>query len=199
MEFIVASNGQPIGTTDLGFLRILDAIRSGWFHPNTLGETLMPNIALLLPAMQAFVCRDLRDEHGQHVVQPTFRSSSLFADLAEAFHRIAAMNLTLHRADGALIPTVQIGIQDTHQLLELSTWNDLIPEPDSVIDEEEWDTEAGPLLADGLELPSRGWRPSDDEEDDFDLDAIIEHAHQKLSSLPRYQVHVELVDASAIP
>lgn len=207
MQFIVSSSGRPIGTTDLDFMRILDSSRSGWFHPNELGEKLMPNIAQPCSAMRAFVCRDLRDEHGQHVVQPTFRSSSLFADLAEAYHRIEEMELTLHRADGKLIPTVHIGIQDTQQLLDLTRWNDLDPESDLTIDEEQWDEEVESALADDfeleladdLELPSRGWQPSDDEEDDLDLDAIIENAYQRLADLPRYQVHVELVDVHAIP
>ena len=114
MQYIISSRGRPIGTTDLAFTRILDASRSGWFHPNSLGETLMPSVALLLPAMRAFVCRNGRDADGQPILAPHFRSSSMFADLAEAFHRIEALELTLHHADGTLIPTVQVGIQDTH-------------------------------------------------------------------------------------
>lgn len=198
MEYIISSSGRPIGTTELGFDPLLGANRSGWFHPNALGETLMPNIALQFPAMRAFVCRNARDADGQSIVEPNFRSSSLFADLAEAFHRVEAMELTLHHPDGTMIPTVQLGIQDTEHLFELARWDELRPEPDSTIDELEWEQDFEPALEDDLELPSGGWQPSDDE-DDFDLDDMIERAYQKLGDSPRYQVHVELVDAYAIP
>jgi len=201
VQYTIASRGRPIGTTDLDFVRILDSNRSGWFHPNSLGETLLPDVALLLPAMRAFVCRNGRDENGQSIVQPDFRSSSQFADLAEAFHRIAAMELTLHHADGTLIPTAQIGIQDTEQLLEFGRLQALQSEPDPLIDDDEveWDLDVEPALAGDLELPSGNWQPSDDAEDDFDLDEIVRRAYEKLADLPRYQVHVELVNGNAIP
>jgi len=197
VEYIISSNGRPIGTTELDFLRFLEPNRSGWFHPNELGETLMPSIALLLPAMRAFVCRELRDADGRHVVQESFRNSSLFADLAEAFHRIETMQLTLHHPDGTLIPTAQIGIQDTHQLLELSRWNDPCQEVDPAFDALEWNESLEEELAEELELPAGGWEPSDDE-DDFDFDEPWE-ADLEPVEFPRYQIHIELVNASAIP
>jgi hypothetical protein len=219
VQFIVSSRGRPIGTTELDFTRILDAgrvgetegpdsrsnplqcFRSGWFHPNSLGETLMPNVALLLPAMRAFVCRNGRDANGQSILAPHFRGSSLFADLAEAFHRIEVMELSLHHADGTMIPTVQVGIQDTQQLIEFGRSQALELEPDPTLDEEEeeWDADLEQPLAGRFDLPSRGWQPSDDEDDDVDLDEIVRMAYEKLADHPRYQVHVELVDASAIP
>ena len=233
MQYIISSRGRPIGTTELdfarlpsaaelGFAHMLDATRSGWFHPNSLGETLMPNVALQHQAVRAFVSRNVRAD-GESIVHPEFLGSSRFADLAEAFHRVEAMELALHHADGTLIPTVQIGIQDTEQLRELGRWHALHAEPDPGIDEEEddaeWDLDAELALAGDLELPSGSWEPSSDEEDDFDLDEIIERANEsfrpaellpevrsaggrsndKARRLPRYQVHVELVDANAIP
>ena len=128
MQYTVSSRGRPIGTTDLDFERIPGSTRSGWFHPNALGEELMPSIALVLPAMRAFVCRNAHDEDGRRIVLPSFRASSLFADLAEALHRVDAMELTLHHADGALIATSQVGIQDIEQLLAL-VGLDLVGDP----------------------------------------------------------------------
>jgi hypothetical protein len=220
VPFIVSSRGRPIGTTELDFIRILDAntvaepedlyssspypllrFRSGWFHPNSLGETLMPNVALMHSAVRAYISRDGRDADGQSIVAPDFRGSRMFADLAEAFQRIEAMDLTLHHADGTLIPTAQIGIQDTEQLRELGRLHALHAEPDLALDEEgeetEWDLDADLTFGDDLELPPGSWQPSDDEEED-DFDEIVRRAHEKLADLPRYQVHVELVDASAI-
>jgi hypothetical protein len=199
LQFIISSRGRPIGTTELGFQRFLGGTRSGWFHPNALGETLMPDIALLLPAMRAYVCRDVRDETGQSIVQPSFRSSSLFADIAEAFQRMAGMELTLHHADGTLIPTAQIGIQDSEQLLALATWDDLYPEADPALDDAERDESIEMMLVDDLELPLGGWEPShDDEEDDFDLEELVKACVER-AAFPRYQVHVELVNENAIP
>jgi hypothetical protein len=199
VQFIVSTSGRPIGTTELGFARFLGATRSGWFHPNALGETLMPNIALLLPAMRAYVCRNVRDENGQSILEPNFRRSTLFADLAEAFHRMQALELTLHHADGTLIPTALVGIQDTEQLLELAECDDLHPEPDPALAEAEWNERLELELEGDLELVSRGWEPSDDgEEDDFDLEELWK-AYQDRLVLPRYQVHVELVNANAVP
>ena len=63
----------------------------------------------------------------------------------------------------------------------------------------EWDLDIELAMADDLELPAGGWEPADDAEDDFDLDEIIARAYEKLADFPRYQVHVELVDANAIP
>jgi hypothetical protein len=211
VRYIISSRGRPIGTTELdfarlpsaaelGFAHMLDAIRSGWFHPNSLGETLMPNVALQHRAVRAFVSRNVRAD-GQSIVQPEFRSSSLFGDLAEAFHRVEAMELTLHRTGGALIPTVQIGIQDTEELRELGRSHALHADLEPAIDQDEmeWDPEVDLARAGDPELPSGSWEPSDDADDDFDLDEIVRQAYEKLADLPRYQVHVELVDPSAIP
>ena len=185
---------------DPSFERTFDSSRSGWFHPNALGEELLPSIALHLPAMRAFVCRNVRDADGQSIVQPNFRSSSLFADLAEAFNHLEAMELTLHHADGMLIPTAQIGIQDTEQLLALATWNDPCPEPDPSIAEDDWEENIGlelrwdPEIEVDLELMSESWQEGD--EDDLE-DLWV--PYEEPTALPRYQVHVELLEPNAIP
>jgi hypothetical protein len=202
VQYIVSSRGRPIGTTDLDFVRIDGSSRSGWFHPNELGEEVLPAVAMVLPAMRAFVCRDVRDADGRPIVQPNFRRSSLFADLAEAFHRVDALDLTLHHADGTLIPTSQIGIQDTEQLLELSRWDDLYPAPDPPMAEDEWEDDPDHLDdfddLDDAELPSGGWQDSSDGE----LDASDEGwwvPDEDPRDLPRYQIHLMLVDPAAIP
>lgn len=203
MQYTVSSRGRPIGTTDLDFERIPGSTRSGWFHPNALGEELMPSIAQVLPAMRAFVCRNARDEDGRRIVLPSFRASSLFADLAEALHRVDAMDLTLHDADGALIATSQIGIQDIEQLLALDTWTDLDPDLDRAIDDEEWEENVGlelvgdPEIEFDLERLSEHWC----EEGPHDLDDLDDLwvPYEEPCELPRYQVHVDLVEVSAIP
>jgi hypothetical protein len=200
VQYFVWARGRPIGTTDLGFVRFDGSSWSGWFHPNALGEQLMPIVGMALPAMRAFVCRNVRDVDGRSIVQPDFCRSSLFADLAEAFHRIEALDLTLHRADGTLICTTMIGIQDTEQLLEHSLGDDPWPEPD-------------PCVTKADESDARGWEPAQDStEHDFDLpqstwrecdDDELDVAEWVLSEeaivYPRYQAHVLFAEESAIP
>jgi hypothetical protein len=194
VSYTVSSRGRPIGTTDLGFFRIDACGRSGWFHPNALGEQLMPTIASVLPAMRAFISRDSRDSEGRSLVQPEFLTSTLFADLAEAFQRFEALELRLHRPDGATIATTQIGIQDTE--LELAGWNELHARLAREAAEDEWEEQLERDVAHDLELVS--WVESDDadELDDGPVDAWIP---DDAFTRPRYQVHVMLAEASAIP
>src|SRR5215218_8729921 len=194
VQYIISSRGLPIGTTELDFIRIDSANRSGWFHPNALGSELMPTIALALPAMRAYLCRNLRGDDGRPIVQESFLHSSLFADLAEALHRVDAMELTLHRPDGTLVPTSLIGLQDTEELRQLAEWKDLYPvgEVPSVTDE--WVQE---LLRE-LEPSETDWQDTDDEL----FDTAVEEdwaQHEEAIAFPRYQVHVLLSEENAIP
>jgi len=200
VQYIVSSRGRPIGTTDLDFIRIAGSSRSGWFHPNPLGEELLPDIAMVLPAMRAFLCRNARDADDRPIVQSHLRHSSLFADLAEAFHRVGAFDLTLHHTNGTLIQTSHIGIQDTERLLELSRCDDLYAQSDPLIVEEaayqEFDGEYEDNLEHDtehdLELCQRGvWESDDAIEDVWDPD-------EAPNRFPRYQVHVLLVEENAI-
>jgi hypothetical protein len=199
VQYFVWARGRPIGMTDLGFVRFDGSSWSGWFHPNALGEELMPIVRVALPAMRAFVCRNARDLDGQSIVQPDFCRSSVFADLAEAFHRIEALDLTLHRVDGTLIPTTTIGIQDTEQLLEQSLGNDPKPGPDPSVAKADESDALGGEPAQGstehdLELPQSSWRESDDDDPDVADWAPLEEA----IVYPRYQVHVLLAEENAI-
>jgi hypothetical protein len=109
-------------------------------------------------------------------------------------------DLTLHHEDGSLVPTTSIGIQDTERLLalaeaeearrDLAGWD---PDDDAMDAEVE-----AMLAADGLddacldgevldamragEAPPPAWAP--DEEP---------------AAWPRYQIHLVLVEADAIP
>ena len=143
VPYTIASRGRPIGTTELDFFRLDGSTRSGWFLPNTFGETLMPTIALVLPAMCAFVNQDAKGEDGQGIVKPSFRRSSLFADLADALRGVEGLELTLHHEDGTLIPTEMIGLQDTERLLSLLNWNDVWDECDRSTEHEDDGSDLG--------------------------------------------------------
>ena len=207
MSYTISSRGQPIGTTDLGFARFDESSRSGWFRPNALGETLMSGIAMALPAMRAFFSRDVRDADGRSILQPNFLRSSLFADLAEAFHHADSLDLTLHHADGTPIPTSMIGIQDTEQLLELARWSDLYEASDPLSMEEADESDLAQELEEALERDSAHRRLGGHEPDDDDLDALFGdwsdtdepwRSENEAPRFPRYQVHVLLAEANGI-
>ena len=197
MPYTVWSRGRQIGETDLGFRRLIDQSRSGWFHPNAEGERVMPVIASVLPAMRAYLHRDKVDAAGNPMVQPALYGSTLFADLAEVFQRLESLDLELRREDGSVVPTSSIGIQDTHQLLAFSeesmaenaTTSDADDEFLEFIDELEREfppanaAEAVDQVLESLDDPIADWTPDELDESRF----------------PRYQIHIELVNGDAIP
>ena len=194
MQYTISSRGRPIGTTTLDFMRIDGANRSGWFHPNEFGAELMPTVALVLPAMRAYLRRNVRGDEGQPIVLESFRHSSLFADLAEALHRVDAMELTLHRPDGTLVPTSLIGLQDTEELRGLAEWKDLYPVGEVPSVSDEWVQE----LASELEEPESDWQESDDRM----FDTAVEEdwaPDEEPIEFPRYQVHILLSEENAMP
>jgi len=188
VPYTVWSRGRLIGQTDLGFVPIIDRFRSGWFHPNAEGERSMPVIAAPLPAMRAYLHRDQKDESGHSLVRPELHGSTLFADLAEALQHLQSLELELRREDGTVVPTTDIGIQDTHQLQELAAETGSESEAESDVDE--IDAEIG---ADSMFDADR----SDDEALDPYLDEPwIDWTPDELEApqFPRYQIHVHLVD-----
>ena len=188
MRYTVWSRGRLIGETDLGFVRIINDLRSGWFHPNIEGERVMPVIASVLPAMRAYLHRDVVDAQGDSIVQPALHGSTLFADLAEAFQHLSSLDLELRREDGSVVPTSDIGIQDTHQVLELADLDADLFESDERDDALEADVMPDEEVSEqlfGAEVDDlfTEWTPDELEEPQF----------------PRYQIHVFLVHDDAIP
>jgi hypothetical protein len=199
VRYTVWSRGRLIGETDLGYIRIINKCRSGSFHSNTEGERLMPVIASVLPAMRAYLHRDAVDALGDPLVQPALYGSKLFADLAEAFENLRSLDLELRREDGSVVPTSDIGIQDTQQLLELAHLDDDGAEAgNGDADDDQFETterypqlgygvmhDAEPseqTLGERVTAPCSAWTPDDLQEPQF----------------PRYQIHVLLLRDDAI-
>ena len=193
VEYTICSRGRPIGTSDLGFVRIDGSSRSGWFHPNAFGESVMPTVALVYPAMRAFICQDVRDDKAQSTVQPDFRTSAMFADLAEAYHRVGRLELTLHWPDGTLIPTSMLGIQDCEELLKFSIWRESYRVEEALFEAESWYD-----LEPGLQESSSEWDESDDELEDLEID-VPWAPDEDVPEFPRYQVHLLLSEVNTIP
>ena len=190
MNYVVSSRGEPIGVTDLGFYVALPRHRIGWLHPNAHGEKVLPVVATVLPALRACVSRTAAgNSEDNSRVQPHSEKATLLADLAAALQHVSALELTLHREDGTLIPTESVGVKDMDQLLELFPLEEFdLEEADADADEysippadlQSLDDTAATFLDDD-EL--RPWTPAADEEFEF----------------PRYQVHVTLRDDHALP
>jgi hypothetical protein len=200
VRYTVWSRGRLIGDTDLGFIRVIDQARSGYFHPNVEGERLMPVIASVLPAMRAYLHRNAVDAQGDSLVQPAMHGSTAFADLAEAFQHLHSLELELRREDGSVVPTSDIGIQDTQQLVELAEMDDddvdaaIWDADDELVETTEQDLqlEADVMhdaevieeaLGAGVDDRAPDWMPDDLQEPRF----------------PRYQIHVLLLHDDAIP
>ena len=206
--YTICSRGVPIGVSDLSFLRIGGPNRSGYLMPNAEGERLLPALASVLPAMRAWMHRDV-DFEGQPSVQPHLFGSSLFADLAEAFHHLDGQELTLHREDGTVIPTEVIGIQDTEQLRSLSEWDDAF----APVEEEESDAEEAFYhieFNDDVDAETREafLREVEELSNDLLLDDmqpwespewLLEEIEYPQPEFPRYQVHVRVIDERDVP
>lgn len=100
------SRGRLLGDTDLGFILRERGHRTGWLHPNTLGERLMPFATGVAPALRtAFLLGPDR---------------TLEADILAAVDQEDALELELRGPDGKRIETHSIGILDTDYILSLN-------------------------------------------------------------------------------
>jgi hypothetical protein len=165
VRYTLWSRGRLLGKTDLGFVFRPNGFRCGWFYPTALGDRLMPVATGVAPALRT-MCMIGRD--------PTAE-----ADLQSAVDQEAALQLELRGPDGAVIATKDIGIVDTHYLLELARAD--VREEDERFPEEE------ASVAEMLE----GWDTAEP------IDVAL--TSEKEPELPRYQVQVHLVDHRAIP
>ena len=199
MPYTLWSRGRLIGHTDLGFARFMPRMRMGWLHPTAEGERVMPIAVGMPPAMQAYVDRARGIDGDAIAVQAELDRSTEGADLAAAFQHHEALELQLRREDGTVIRTEDIGVVDSHRLIELSRE---LRHRDHV---EEWG-DVGDLLLE----------PSESElqlEEDMDHDAeLIREMFEQSDGFrewaigavdetrfPRYQIQVELFDDAAIP
>jgi hypothetical protein len=212
VPYIVCSRGIPIGTTDLAFARLTGRDRMGWFVPNPEGERLMPVVAAMHRAI-----RGITTIVGRETSPPAMPlEPGMDADdaLERALADVEALELTLHREDGVLVRTYGVSIADTQTLRELygdepapDELENLAPwerEEDDQPDAEPQDEMDAALAAEidedlrrMLELDGDDAAP--DESGRFDPPAPWEPDDVDDVDGLRYQVHVRLVDESAIP
>ncbi|HJQ19721.1 MAG TPA: hypothetical protein VJ867_05170 [Gemmatimonadaceae bacterium] len=181
----------------------------GWFEPTEIGEQLMPALTNLGPYHQE-ISHEMHERSlpsGEPIARECRRTLARDA----CTHRVSddaglavdALRLELHDAAGNVVPTQSIVVQDTEYLMALG--GDMDEDIDEMDDYETID-DADPDR-DGTVLED----PAPDEfssalielgiEDDIDFpdDSHDVSADWESSTLPRYQIHVELVDGRSIP
>ena len=165
VRYTIWSRGRLLGETDLGFVFRFEGVRTGWFHPTALGDRLMPIATGVSPALRTL---------GMIGPDPTAQ-----ADVQSAVDQAQALELELRGPDGAVIATEDIGIIDTHYLLELARSDPR--------DEEELSPEEEAAVQEMLEAFT-------DDEGELDLSSEDEE-----TTFPRYQIQIQLVDHGAVP
>lgn len=200
MQYTVWSGERLIGVTDLGFLYHEGGSCTGWFHPSTVGEPLMPEI--VEPLIGNYMDRRRRTADEPMTKEEWARLDDY--ELARA--RVARWNLRIRRDDGSLVPTDTVAIRDMNAFLSCygphrETWEDDMDGLDDLLDDD----------------PSERWkRDAQDDVAEAALRRDIEHDvmlieewfeeqshHQEWAPeddepLPRYQIWVLLSDPSSV-
>jgi hypothetical protein len=189
-QYTVRSRGVPIGVTDLGFTRIEGTTRVGWFQPNADGERVMAIVGAVLPLMRASARREVRDGSPLIVLSLEVEGPELPPELLSAMHEVETLELTLHGADGSVIPTESIAFQDVEQLRALFGPDDAELEAECA----RWD--------EGLDDETR-------EAIERDVAAVLEEAgfaqrepwmpEEEPAELGPYQVFVRLISEWDVP
>jgi hypothetical protein len=167
VRYTLWSRGRLLGETDLGFVFRWNGFRTGWFHPTALGDRLMPIATGVSPALRT-LCIIGPDPTAQ-------------ADVQSAVDQAEALELELRGPDGAVIATDDIGIIDTHYLLELARSD---PREDVELSAEE-QAAVDKMLEAFI-----------DDEEPLDVDLSSEEDE---TQFPRYQIQVHLVNHHSIP
>jgi hypothetical protein len=105
VRYTLWSRGRLLGETDLGFIYRENGYRTGWFHPNELGDRLMPVATGVAPALRTM-----------YMIGP---DANIEADVRSAGDHEEALALELRGPGGAAIETEHIAIIDTHYLLSI--------------------------------------------------------------------------------
>lgn len=122
MPYTVWSRGRLLGETDLGFVQIYSNMRMGWFRPSAQGSPLMSVVTGTGPALHKVgrmmrnplraAMRRSEDNDGGEWPRD-IRSTTAYADLVSSIDELEALQLQLRDADGNVLETEHIGIDDT--------------------------------------------------------------------------------------
>ena len=199
MSYTVWSRRRLLGSTDLGYRYKPHRSRMGDFVPTELGEKLMPIATGLSPTVMelARVSRAMDRPDSNTVVSgeerlERLRRTTEYADYAAAEAQSEALDLELRGSDGSIIATEWIGIRDTQ--FQLSPDGDPFGDDWSSEDFGPFDPEQEAALEKAIEADSALLDEMHEGfEDQHDWDESPD------SDLPRYQIHVRLIDNKSVP
>lgn len=127
MPYTLWSHGRLLGHSSLSYPRCFPRIRIGEFEPTEVGESLLPILAGMGPAIEALA--ELLDEHAEPADDPPEESPGVtdcvrltteYADTRSIGDQLRNLALELREPGGERVPTSAISIQDTEQLLALA-------------------------------------------------------------------------------
>ena len=189
-RYTVCSRGIPIGITELSFARVDRRNPWGAFEPNEEGERVMAVVRAVLPALKASAGRHVRGGDAPPAPQVGADDPALPSALSDALERVERLDLTLHRADGTLIPTESVYLRDVEQLLTIFSEQNARAEAEA----EAW---------------YQGLGEEEREKFDREIQEMIDGAacnnrepwtaEEEPAEPERYHVHVRLVDEWDVP
>ena len=198
MTYTLWSHGRLLGESPLDFVRCLPRLRVGELQTTTLGLALLARITdtrsdALFAAQKLHRGKSPTETRGG--VQATPHHASISADLAAAGDYLDALALELRRSDGSTVPTEQIDVTDTEFLVAFGALEDERP-----------DDSRGDELRVSFD-PETDTDDSDEDEGDDDLFEDPDPLGLGLGgwkdrparTLPRFQLHVTLLDEADLP
>jgi hypothetical protein len=198
MRYTLWSRGRLLGETDLAWRRWDPLVRSGDITPTELGERILPIASEPSAAMLEWGRAQRRDESMSGFVGPFSHPTSLdathHADVLAAYAKAEALNFELRRPDGSRVPVEDIFVRDTQVML---AWAELADEEQAGSWLDELDAEPDPELETAIEHDLAIFEEWEEEWDKEEAGRYTEFDEQL--ELPRFQIHVQLVDPEAIP
>ena len=203
--YTIWSKGRLLGHTTLDFCPCVTlGSRMGWFEPTEEGKRLMPSLTTLGRYHEA-ITREVADRSlpsGEPVDakqrRALARAALDYKVTEEAGVALRDLELEMHDDQGNVVPTTHIAMQDTEYLLALASDDDWeerelenLDEPDAGSDVDEF---SAALIELGVEEP-----PDDDWDFDDELNEAECDWESSASTLPRYQIFVDLVDGKSVP
>lgn len=117
-----------LGETDLGFVQVFANVKFGWFHPSPAGERMMPVLTGVGPALHKLYRMERNPVRAlMRGAEPNpdggfprdIRRTTAYADLVSIGDQIESMALELRGADGKVVETDDIHIDDMEWKLSL--------------------------------------------------------------------------------
>jgi hypothetical protein len=148
MRYTVWSRGRLIGESELSPVHAMPKMRIGDFEPSPVGETLLPVILGVSPAVRALcdVAEKVRDDLGRHGGPPPVgdwpdgvRQTTEYADAVSIQDEVESLALELHDSEGHRVATDWMSFQDTHRLIAIAREEMALVDPDLVFEEDDFE------------------------------------------------------------